>query len=303
VNPHVVVAYEVADALEAGQPVVALESTIIAHGFPYPANRECALEAERICREEGAVPATVAILEGRLRVGISEQEIEHLATAGDIAKASRRDIGTIVAHGADGATTVAGTMLVAAMAGVRTFATGGIGGVPRGAASTFAVSADLEELARTDVAVVCSGAKSVLDLALTVEVLETHGVPILGFQTDEFPAFYTRQSGLPLETCVESAEEAASIIRARREIGLRGGVVVANPIPPEHEIAPEVLEGWIETALADADAAGVSGKDVTPFLLARIHDLSGGASEGTNKELVYSNVRVAARIARSLAES
>jgi pseudouridine-5'-phosphate glycosidase len=240
------------------------------------------------------------VIEGELRVGISADEIEHLATTGDIAKASRRDIGTLIAHGADGATTVAGTMLVAAMAGIGTFATGGIGGVHRGASSSFDISADLEELARTDVAVVCSGAKSVLDLALTLEVLETRGVPVLGFQTDEFPAFYTRRSGLTLETCVESAEEAASIIRARREMGLDGGVVVANPIPAEHEIAPPVLEGWIETALSDAEAAGVSGKDVTPFLLARIHDLSGGASEGANKELVYSNVRVASRIAAAL---
>jgi len=293
---------DVREALDSGRPVVALESTIISHGFPYPANRECALEAERICRAEGAVPATIALLGGVPTIGLTEEQIEHLASVGDVTKASRRDIGTVVARGEDGATTVAATMILAAAAGIRVFATGGIGGAHRGAQQTFDVSADIMELARTDVVVVCAGAKSILDLPLTLEVLETHGVPILGYQTDEFPAFYTRETGLDVDARVESAEEIARVVSSRDALGIRGGMVVANPIPVEHAIDRHQIEQWIDEALIDADDADVHGKDVTPFLLAALHDISGGATEAANKELVYNNVRLAARIADALAE-
>jgi len=302
VNELLAISPEVSDALRDEAPVVALESTIISHGFPYPASRDCALEAERICREAGAVPATIAILGGVLRVGLSADDIEYLASEGPerIAKASRRDLGVLAAAGADGATTVAGTMAIAALAGIRVFATGGIGGVHRGAQHSFDVSADLLELARTDVAVVCAGAKSVLDLALTLEVLETHGVPVIGYGTDEFPAFYTRTSGLRVDARRDTPGEVAEILRARRDLWLVGGVVVANPIPAEHEIDPTTLDWWVETALSAAEETGVRGKDVTPFLLARLHELSGGATEAANKELVYNNVRLAAAIAGAL---
>jgi pseudouridine-5'-phosphate glycosidase len=301
VNTFLRIAPEVQEALDAGRPVVALESTIISHGFPYPANVECALESERACREQGAVPATIAILDGQLCVGLTREQIEHLATGGpNVVKVSRRDLGVVLARHSDGATTVAGTMVIAALAGIRVFATGGIGGVHRGAQQTFDISADLLELARTDVAVVCAGAKSVLDLGLTLEVLETNGVPVLGFGTDEFPAFYTRTSGLGVDARCDTPEEAAAIIRARRDMGLSGGTVIANPIAPEHEIARDVLDVWTSAALAEADAQGVSGKAVTPFLLARLHALSEGATEEANKQLVWSNVRLAARIAAAL---
>lgn len=297
------IASEVREAIAQGQAVVALESTIISHGFGYPANLDCALECERIIRAEGGVPATVAIMGGQLKVGLSPDEIEHLAVAGPdaIAKASRRDIPVLIARGADGATTVAGTMLVAGMAGIRVFATGGIGGVHRGAQQTFDVSADLLELARTNVAVVCAGAKSVLDLALTLEVLETNGVPVLGFGTDEFPAFYTRHSGLPVDARLETPEEVAAVLRTRDQLGLSGGTVIANPIDPDDEIDAATLESWTAAALAEAQQAGVHGKAVTPFLLARLHDLSGGRTEEANKRLVWSNARLATRIAVALA--
>jgi pseudouridine-5'-phosphate glycosidase len=300
VNKYLRIAPEVKEALDSGAPVVALESTIISHGFPYPANVECALESERVCREEGAVPATVAVLGGRLWVGLSRAQIEHLGSARSVMKVSRRDLGVAVARGIDGATTVAGTMAVAAMAGIGVFATGGIGGVHRGAQQTFDVSADLLELARTEVAVVCAGAKSVLDLALTLEVLETHGVPVLGFRTDEFPAFYTRTSGLGVDARCDTPAEVAAILRVRHDMGVGGGVVIANPIAPEHEIDRETLDRWTDAALAAADDAGVTGKRVTPFLLAHLHALSAGATEEANKQLVWSNVRLAARIAGAL---
>ncbi len=299
---HLVIAADVRAALDAGAPVVALESTIISHGFPYPANLECALAAEECARDEGAVPATIALIGGVIRVGLDSIGLEHLATAPGIPKVSRRDLATLVAAGSDGATTVAATMMVAAMAGIRVFATGGIGGVHRGAETSFDISADLEELARTDVAVVCAGAKSVLDLGLTLEYLETHGVPVLGFRTDEFPAFYTRTSGFGVDARLETAEEVAAVLRTRRELGIVGGVVVANPIPPEFELPHSAIDGVIETALAEAAEQGVRGKAVTPFLLGRIHTLTGGASETANKELVYNNVRLAARIAGALSE-
>lgn len=293
---------EVAQALAHGKPVVALESTIISHGFPYPANVECALEAERVVREEGAVPATVAILGGQPTAGLSREQIEHLGTAGPagVTKASRRDVAVLAASGADGATTVAGTMLIAERAGIRVFATGGIGGVHRGAQQTFDVSADLLELARTEVAVVCAGAKSILDLGLTLEVLETHGVPVLGYRTDEFPAFYSRTSGFPVDHRFDSAQELAAVLAHKQRLGLGGGTVIANPIPVEYEIPSTRLDAWTATALSDAEAAGIAGKAVTPFLLARLHELSAGETELANKQLVYSNARLAARIAVAL---
>jgi pseudouridine-5'-phosphate glycosidase len=300
VNDYLSCSAEVRSALDEGRPVIALESTIISHGFPYPANVECARECERIAREEGVTPATIAILGGRLQVGLSGSEIEHLGTAKGIAKASRRDIPVLLATGADGATTVAGTMLAAALAGIRVFATGGIGGVHRGAELTMDISADLLELGRTEVAVVCAGAKSVLDIGLTLEVLETHGVPVIGFRTDDFPSFYTRSSGFPVDWRLDSTEEIAAVLDVRRALGIGGGTVVANPIPAEHELVPTDVEVWTATALAEAAAADVHGKAVTPFLLARIHELSGGASEEANKQLVYHNVRLAARIASAL---
>ena len=299
-NSHIDIAPDVAAALASQAPVVALESTIISHGFPYPANVETALAAEQVARDNGAVPATIAIIGGRIKVGLSREQIEHLGSTPGIAKASRRDIPTLVALGDDGATTVAGTMLIAAIAGIRVFATGGIGGVHRGAEKTMDVSADLLELARTNVAVVCAGAKSILHLGLTLEVLETHGVPVLGYRTDEFPAFYCRESGLPVDRRLDSAHDVAEILRVRRELGVAGGVLIANPIPIEHALDSVEVDQWVAAALLEAEGAGVRGKAVTPFLLARIHELSGGRSETANKELVYNNVSVAAEIARSL---
>jgi pseudouridine-5'-phosphate glycosidase len=301
VNQYLSCSADVRSALDAFGPVIALESTIISHGFPYPANVECAMECERIAREEGAVPATIAVIGGRLKVGLDESEIEYLASTPGIAKASRRDIPVLLAAGTDGATTVAGTMLVAALAGIRVFATGGIGGAHRGAEHSMDVSADLLELGRTELAVVCAGAKSVLDLGLTLEVLETHGVPVIGFQTDEFPAFYTRSSGHPVDWRLDSPAEIAAVLKVRRSLGIGGGTVVANPIPVHYALPPEDVESWTSTALSEAAASGVHGKAVTPFLLGRIHELSGGASEEANKQLVYNNVRLASRIARELA--
>lgn len=297
---HFEVGSEVNAALGQRRPVVALESTIITHGFPYPANLECALEAERIAREEGAVPATVGIVSGVLTVGMSRAEIERFASDGTIAKASRRDLAVLAARGTDGATTVAATMVAASLAGIRTFATGGIGGVHRGAGHTFDISADLEELGRTDVAVVCAGAKSVLDIGLTLEYLETVGVPVLGYRTDEFPAFYTPSSGFPVPHRVESPDEVARIMEAKFALGLAGGIVVANPIEGRHALDPAALEDVTLAALTEAERSGIVGKDVTPFLLARIHQATGGASEEANRQLVYANVRLASRIAAAL---
>jgi pseudouridylate synthase len=294
------VSQEVRRALDGYRPVVALESTIITHGFPYPANLECALEAERVAREEGAVPATIGVVRGVLTVGMDRPALERFASAGDVAKASRRDLPVLAARGVDGGTTVAATMVAAARAGIRVFATGGIGGVHRGAERTFDISADLEELSRTDVAVVCAGAKSVLDIGLTLEYLETAGVPVLGYRTDEFPAFYTRASGLPVPHRVESPAEIAGVIDAKRSLGLAGGVLVANPIEERHALDAAELEDITAAALTEAADSHVTGKDVTPFLLARIHEKTGGASEEANRQLVYANVRLAARIAAAL---
>ncbi len=299
-NRYFAVAPEVREALESGVAVVALESTIITHGFPYPANLECAREAERVVREEGAAPATVGVVDGVLTVGLTAEQIERFASAGDIPKASRRDLPLLAARGRDGGTTVAATMVAAARAGIDVFATGGIGGVHRGAERTFDISADLAELARTDVTVVCAGAKSVLDLGLTLEYLETAGVPVVGYGTDEFPAFYTRSSGHRVPARVDTPQEAASAISAKRALGLAGGIVVANPIPEEHAPDEALISVAIESALAQAAREGIEGAAATPFLLERIHAITGGASEVANKQLVYANARLAARIAMAL---
>jgi pseudouridine-5'-phosphate glycosidase len=293
---------EVATALHHGRPVVALESTIISHGMPWPQNAETALRVEAAVREHGAVPATIAVIDGRLKAGLSREQIEHLAQQGlAVPKASRRDLPLLIARGATGATTVAATMIVAALAGIRVFATGGIGGVHRGAETSFDISADLQELARTSVAVVCAGAKAILDLPLTLEYLETQGVPVLGFGTDELPAFYSRESGLKLPARVDTPAALAAVLHAKWQAGLDGGVVIANPIAPEHEIPQPRIAGYIAQALAEAQAQGVAGAAVTPFLLARVSALTGGASLKANIELVLANARLAAQVAGALA--
>ena len=300
-NEYLDLGDEVAKALESRRPVVALESTIISHGMPYPENLRTALRAQEIIRENGAAPATVAILDGRLKAGLSDEEIERLARAKDVTKVSRRDMPSVVALGLNGATTVAATMIVAAMAKIRIFATGGIGGVHRGASETFDISADLDELAMTGVAVVCSGAKSILDLPLTMEYLETKGVPVIGYRTDELPAFYVRKSGLKVDCCAESPEKIAAILRAKWGMGLSGGAVVANPIPEEDEMDGAVIDTAIKATLAEALAKGVKGKETTPFLLDRIREITGGDSLASNVKLVFSNAALAARIAAELA--
>ena len=289
---------EVASAIAARRPVVALESTIIAHGMPWPRNLETARAVEAEVRAHGAVPATIAIVDGRLRAGLSDEAIERLARAGPgIAKASRRDIPILVARGGTGATTVAATMFIAARAGIAVFATGGIGGVHCGAETTFDISADLQELARTSVAVVCAGAKSVLDLGLTLEYLETHGVPVIGYGTDRFPAFYVRDSGLGVDVRVDEPADIARVMSAKWALGLHGGLVVANPIHEAFELPRERLERATEQAASEARAQRVFGKALTPFLLARVNALTDGASLRSNVELVASNARLAARIA------
>jgi pseudouridine-5'-phosphate glycosidase len=302
-NPYLDRSAEVAAALESGRPVVALESTIISHGMPYPRNVETALAVEAAVRESGAVPATIAVLGGRLKAGLSEAEIEALGKAGlSVLKASRRDLPSIVARGLDGATTVAATMIVAELAGIRVFATGGIGGVHRGAETSFDISADLEELSRTSVAVVCAGAKSILDLPKTLEYLETKGVPVVGYGTDEFPAFYTSHSGLELEERADTPGELAALIAAKWSLGLTGGVVVANPIPKAMSMPEKLIDEAIAEALAAMRAAGVKGKEVTPFLLAKVKELTGGDSLESNIALVLNNARLASKLAAELAK-
>ena len=289
---------EIQKALDANLPLVALESALISHGLPYPQNLETAQALEQAVRENGAVPATIAIGEGEIHVGLTEAELERLATKEGVRKVSRRDLPIAVARGEDGATTVAATMCVAALAGIEVMATGGIGGVHRG--QPFDVSADLPELAQTRVAVVCSGAKSILDLPLTLEWLETHGVPILGYGTDEFPAFYSRRSGLPVDARVDTPEEAAAIIRTKWELGLEGGVLVAVPVPEEAELPRELAEEAIEQAVAAAHERGITGKALTPFLLGQIAHITEGQSMAANIALLKNNAAVAARIARAL---
>lgn len=288
---------EVAATLEAGRPVVALESTIISHGMPHPQNVEMARGVEAIVRENGATPATIAVLGGRLKVGLSPDELELLATDKNVQKISTRDLPVTVALGGHGATTVASTMRIASLAGIRVFATGGTGGVHRGAGQTMDISADLLELARTEVCVVSAGVKSILDIGLTLEVLETQGVPAITLGADEFPAFYSRRSGFASPLSVKNEAEAARVLHAKWTLGLGGGVMLANPIPEDAEIPAEEMAGQIEQALADMNALGLTGKDTTPYLLGRIAEITGGRSLKTNIALVRHNAAVAARVA------
>ena len=300
-HPLLTLTDEVAEALAAGAPVVALESTIISHGMPYPQNVEMAMEVEGIIREHGAVPATLAVLDGRPKIGLSPDDLELLASHGDVAKVSVRDLPFVVARRTHGATTVAATMRLAALAGIRTFVTGGLGGVHRGAQQSFDISADLTELGTTDVAVVCAGVKSILDIGLTLERLETLGVPVLGYGTDEFPSFFSRSSGHAAPMRVDSAAEVAATMAAKWDLGIDGGLVVANPIPVEDEIPAAEIGGIIEQALADMDALGIHGKDATPYLLGRIVEITSGASLTANIALVRNNARLGAAIAREYA--
>ena len=288
-------------AMMAGEPVVALESTIISHGMPYPQNVETALRVEEAIRETGAVPATIAIIQGKLKAGLTADEIEYLGKKGPaVTKASRRDLPVLVARGADGATTVATTMIIAHLSGIQVFATGGIGGVHRGAETTMDISADLEELGRTPVLVVCAGAKSILDLGLTLEYLETKGVPVIGYGTEELPAFYTRTSGFKVDYRIDTPEELAAAFRAQQEMGLGGGMLVTNPIPEEYSMDPARINAAIDQAVADSRRLGIHGKEVTPYLLARVKELTGGDSLDANIQLVLNNARLAARTAKAL---
>ena len=300
-NKYLDVSPEVAAAIAEGRPVVALESTIISHGMPYPQNVETALKVESIIRENGAVPATIAILGGRLKAGLTPEEIEYLGKKGhDVTKASRRDLAVLVSRKEDGATTVTTTMMIAYMAGIRIFATGGIGGVHRGAQTTMDISADLEELSQTPVMVVCAGAKSILDLGLTLEYLETHGVPVIGYGTKELPAFYTRKSGFGVDYELDSPQELAAAFKASMDMGLKGGMLVTNPIPEEYSMDPAVINKAIDEAIAQANAQGIHGKESTPFLLAKVKELTGGDSLDSNIQLVFNNARLAAKTAAEL---
>ena len=301
-NPYLDVNPAVAQALAEGKPVVALESTIISHGMPYPQNEETAVKVEEIIRQNGAVPATIAILGGRLKAGLSPAEIEYLGKQGQkVTKASRRDLSVLVAQGADGATTVATTMMIAHMAGIKLFATGGIGGVHRGAESTMDISADLEELGQTDVMVVCAGAKAILDLKLTLEYLETKGVPVLGYQTQELPAFYTRTSGLKVDYQVDSPEMLAKILKTQHDLGLHGGILVTNPIPEQYSMDADAINAVIDQAIAEAQEKGIHGKETTPFLLAKVKEITGGDSLEANIQLVFNNAKLAAQTAAAYA--
>ena len=289
---------DVANALAAGRPVVALESTLITHGLPHPINLEVAQAMEQAVRDNGATPATIAVLRGQITVGLTSEQLTYLAQATNVRKCSRRDFPIVLAQKGDGATTVAGTMIVAHLAGIKVFATGGIGGVHRG--HPVDVSADLLELAQTPVAVVCAGAKAILDLPLTLEVLETHGVPVVGYGCAEFPAFYSRSSGLPLDVRCDTVEEIAAMIRAREQLGFRTGMLITNPIPAADELPAEIAEAAIQQALQEADAQGIRGKETTPFLLARVSELSGDRSRAANIALLKNNARVAAQIAKAI---
>ncbi|NCG23525.1 MAG: pseudouridine-5-phosphate glycosidase [Actinobacteria bacterium] len=295
---HLTISDPVGEALHDGRAVVALESTIITHGMPYPRNVETALAVQAAITERGAVPATTAVMDGTMRVGLSDDEIDALGQAGNAAvKVSRRDLAFTIAHGSVGGTTVAATMMLAARAGVRVLATGGIGGVHRGAGTTFDVSADLQELARTEVVVVCAGPKSILDLGLTLEYLETHGVPVIGFGTDMVPAFYSRESDFRADYRIDDAAGVAAVMAVRRDLGVGGGMLVTNPIPVEYGMERSVIDAAIDTAIAEADAQNIIGKGTSPFLLGRIVELTGGASLDANVQLVLNNARVAADIA------
>jgi pseudouridylate synthase len=301
VKKQLEISRDVKDALDENKPVVALESTIISHGMPYPQNVETALKMEAVVRENGAVPATIAILNGKLKVGLSVDEIDYLGRKGlDVIKTSRRDIPYIVSKKLDGATTVASTMIIAEMAGIKVFATGGIGGVHRGAQETFDVSADLQELSKTNVAVVCAGAKSILDIGLTLEYLETQGVPVLGYKTKELPAFYTRKSGHDVDFKMESPQEIAEFLDVKFGMNLKGGVVVANPIPAEFQMDYDVINNAINDSIKEAASKGIKGKESTPFLLSKVKEMTGGDSLNSNIQLVFNNGRLAAQIASLL---
>ena len=300
-NQYLSISPEVQQALDEGRPVVALESTIISHGMPYPQNVETALKVEQTIRDNGAVPATIAIIGGKLKAGCTPDEIEYLGRKGQaVTKASRRDLPVLIARGEDGATTVTTTMIIAAMAGIRVFATGGIGGVHRGAETTMDISADLEELAMTPVMVICAGAKSILDLGLTLEYLETKGVPVIGYGTEELPAFYTRHSGFRVDYCIDTPEDLAAAFRAKLEMGLQGGMLVTNPIPEEYSMPADVINKAINEAIAEANRQGIRGKETTPFLLAKVKDLTGGDSLASNIQLVLNNARLAAKTAAAM---
>ena len=290
---------DIKEAIEADKPVVALESTILSHGMPYPENLEFARNVERIIKEEGAVPATIAIIGGKIKVGLSDEELEIMCKAENVGKVSRRDLPIYISTGKTGATTVTTTMIGAAMAGIKFFATGGLGGVHREAQQTFDISADLQELAHTSVAVICAGAKAILDLNLTMEYLETFGVPVLGLRTDYLPAFYSKSSGLKLDYNCKDEKEVAAIVKAKWEMGLDGGVVIGNPIPDEYAMPNEEINVYIEKALQMCKEKGIKGKDTTPFLLATVKDLTGGDSLKSNLELAYNNARAAAKIAKA----
>ena len=297
-NKYLDVNPEVAAAIRDGKPVVALESTIISHGMPYPQNVETALAVENIIREQGAVPATIAIIGGRLKAGLTSDEIEYFGKKGQaIHKASRRDLAVLCARGEDGATTVTTTMIIAHMAGIKIFATGGIGGVHRGAKTTMDISADLEELGQTDVMVVCAGAKSILDLGLTLEYLETKGVPVIGFGTEELPAFYCRTSGFGVDYRIDTPEELAAAFKASHDLGMKSGMLVTNPIPEEYAMPAETINAAIDQAIAECNEKGIKGKETTPFLLARVSELTGGDSLASNIQLVFNNAKVAAQTA------
>jgi pseudouridine-5'-phosphate glycosidase len=296
-NKHLAYSDEVKKTLDQGGAVVALETTIISHGFNYPENLACARECERVIREEGAVPATIGIVDGTIKIGLSDDEIVRFANDRGIPKCSRRDAAAIIARGGCGAATVSATMLFAQLAGIRFFATGGIGGVHRGAAETFDISADLEELAQTSVAVICAGAKSILDIPLTLEYLETGGVTVLGYGTNAFPAFYLRDSGCAVDYRVETPDEAARMFKVKEELGLKAGMLICNPIPVKDEMESAFINKNISIALGEAQKQGIRGKATTPFLLAELHKTTGGKSVEANKALVFNNARVAAQIA------
>ncbi len=298
-NRYLSVLPEVQKALDEGRPVVALESTILSHGMPWPQNLQFGHDVERLIREEGAVPATIAILDGQLKVGLTDAELERMCRADDVGKVSRRDVPVYLAAGKAGATTVATTMLIAEMAGIPVFATGGIGGVHRGAETTMDISADLQELAHTSVAVVSAGVKSILDIGLTLEYLETMGVPVLGMRTQDFPAFYCRRSGFSVDYALQDEAEAARVMKAKWEAGLKGGLIIANPVPEEYAMDSDQMAKIIDEAVAESREKGIKGKKITPFLLARIVELTGGESLNTNIQLAFHNARCSARIAKA----
>lgn len=291
---------EIKEAIADNRPVVALESTIISHGMPYPQNKETALNVEQIVRDQGVIPATIAIIGGKLKIGLTKDEIDYLARSGsEIVKASRRDLPYLLSQKIDGATTVASTMIAAGLAGISVFATGGIGGVHRGASESFDVSADLQELANTNVAVVCAGIKAILDLGLTLEYLETFGVPLLGYKTEELPAFYTQKSGFKVNYKMDDVNEIARLLKAKWDLDLKGGAIIANPIPLDKELDYNLMKTAIDRAIEQEKELGIKGKESTPFLLSKVKELTGGLSLEANIELVYNNAKLAAQIAKA----